>query len=49
MKPELKEKHLKEIKSLESEYNRNLTKIIEIQELQGDIISRIQIISNKFK
>ena len=47
MKPELKEKHLKEVKKLEQEYLRNINTISETQEKQCDITSRIQIIYSK--
>tara|TARA_R110000851_G_scaffold95337_1_gene207149 strand:+ start:43 stop:198 length:156 start_codon:yes stop_codon:yes gene_type:complete len=38
---------LKEVKSLEQKYKRNITKQDSLQELQSDISSRIQILINK--
>mgnify|MGYP003664541881 CR=1 FL=1 len=49
MKIELHEKHLKEIKTLESEYSRNIMIIDDFHQKQKEITSRIQIILNKIK
>jgi hypothetical protein len=47
MKPELVKKHLEEVKSLESKYQRILNLMIEMHDEQRDITSRIQILLNK--
>lgn len=49
MNKELKNRHLIEIKELQSEYSRHLERMNYIQELQKDVLSRIEIILNKFK
>lgn len=49
MKTELKEKHLREIKTLESEYSRNIHHLENLHERQKDITSRIQLIIQKLK
>jgi hypothetical protein len=46
---ELKEKHLREIKTLEAEYSYNISQIENIHERQKDISSRMQLILNKLK
>jgi len=47
MKAELKEKHLREIKTLEAEYSYNLSQIENLHERQKDVSSKIQIIIRK--
>lgn len=47
MKTELKEKHLREIKTLEAEYSYNLHNIENLHDRQKDISSRIQVLINK--
>jgi len=49
MRTELKEKHLKDIKVLESEYSSNISKIEYLHERQKDVTSRIQILLSKIK
>lgn len=49
MRTELKEKHLREIKTLESEYSFNISQIENLHERQKDITSRIQVILKKLK
>lgn len=49
MNKELKKRHLAEIKELQSEYSRHLERMNYIQELQRDVLSRIEVIINKLK
>lgn len=49
MRIELKQKHLKDIKFLQQESSIVLNEIKSLQERHSDIISRLQVLSNKLE